>query len=289
MPFTLIRGTFRVVGASPDGDSVRFYPDNQDAFLIARLRVRTNAHGGAQLRLDAIDALETHYTPTNSRVRWHQPLDLAGAASSALLADLGFGAVQRDPDGNVTAASPAETRGHILTRFADVYGRPVSFVFSGERQRTPDLGSVRLEPAGLRASVNWRQLYAGLAYPTYYSKLFPDLRDELTAAVSEARDRGLGVWERDVTTTGFRLESRAQLSDHLIILPKLFRRLAEYLDLDTTGGASLARFEQFLQSSADALFTIPDGHSTTLDTLVHVRRQRIRLTVPPENIVFREK
>jgi len=49
-----IAGSFRIVGASPDGDSVRFYPNRRDAFAAARLRVRTNASGRANLRLDAI-------------------------------------------------------------------------------------------------------------------------------------------------------------------------------------------------------------------------------------------
>gem|GEM_PF-6948927 len=63
MPLTLIHGQFRIVGASPDGDSVRFYPTDPLVWDRARIRVRANAHGGVQLRLDAIDALETHYTP----------------------------------------------------------------------------------------------------------------------------------------------------------------------------------------------------------------------------------
>jgi hypothetical protein len=32
MPLTAISGTYRIVGASPDGDSVRFYPDDPNAF-----------------------------------------------------------------------------------------------------------------------------------------------------------------------------------------------------------------------------------------------------------------
>ena len=55
MPMFAIAGSFRIVGASPDGDSVRFYPNRRDAFAAARLRVRTNASGRANLRLDAID------------------------------------------------------------------------------------------------------------------------------------------------------------------------------------------------------------------------------------------
>lgn len=284
-----IKGTFRIVGASPDGDSVRFYPYNPDAFRVLNLLVRTNAHGGAQLRLDAIDALETHYTPRGGHVPWHQPRALGEAASSSLLEYLGFTNVERDERGTVVRATPEQVPGYILTRFADKYGRAVSFAFRGSRRRTADLVDVYLDAEGLRASANWQQLRAGMAYPTYYSKLFPDLREELSATVTEARSEGLGIWAEDVTTTGFRLTSRQQLTDDLVIMPKLFRRLAEYLELDTSGGASLDRFASFLETSDDRLFTIPDGHATSFDTLVHVRRQRLRLITLPEHIVFLEK
>ena len=67
MPLTVIKGQYRIIGAAPDGDSVRFYPNQLDAFNRAGVRgVRVNRGGGAQLRLDAIDALETHYTPASA-------------------------------------------------------------------------------------------------------------------------------------------------------------------------------------------------------------------------------
>ena len=91
MPMLCLAGTFRIRGSQPDGDSVRFFPD--DPALWARVpgapAVRTNAAGGAQLRLDAIDALETHYSPPASAPR-HQPLALAHAARDELLDWLGF-------------------------------------------------------------------------------------------------------------------------------------------------------------------------------------------------------
>ncbi len=74
MAMFLRAGSFRITGAQPDGDSIRFTPDDPANWdLITGTRVKRNASGAAQLRLDAIDALETHYgTP-----RTHQPLNLA--------------------------------------------------------------------------------------------------------------------------------------------------------------------------------------------------------------------
>ena len=72
MAMFLIAGSFRITGAQPDGDSIRFTPDDPAKWdlITGPNRVKRNASGAAQLRLDAIDALETHYgTP-----RTHQPL-----------------------------------------------------------------------------------------------------------------------------------------------------------------------------------------------------------------------
>lgn len=63
MPMLVIEGTYKVVGARPDGDSVRFYANRPDHWNLVGgpHRVRLNAAGGAQFRLDGIDSLETHY------------------------------------------------------------------------------------------------------------------------------------------------------------------------------------------------------------------------------------
>lgn len=290
MPMTLIKGRFRIVGASPDGDSVRFYPDDENAFASAGLKVRVNAAGGAQLRLDGVDALETHYRPRVSGAgMWHQPEREADAAAAGLLDRLGFETVQRDEDGTVVAASPESTPGYILTRFADTYGRAVATVFSGRRRgRQPDGGPVHLDVDELRRSANFHLVESGLAYPTFYSMLYVDLRAAMAAAAAAAREARRGVWERDATLAGFRLTSRRQLQDEVVILPKLFRRLVDYLARDDSGRVSLARFSDYLDARNDRLFTLPDGHATELHTLVEIRRQTTQLTVEPERIVFHE-
>jgi hypothetical protein len=101
-------------------DSIRFTPDDPAQWdLIKGSQVKRNASGSSQLRLDAIDALETHYgTP-----RTHQPLDLAHSAADELLDWLGFTDVVRDQNETVTSSTPDTTAGYILTRAADLYGR----------------------------------------------------------------------------------------------------------------------------------------------------------------------
>jgi hypothetical protein len=53
---------------------------------------------------------------------------------------LGFTDVQRDGE-RVTSSTPEQTDGYILTRFADKYGRAVSFAYAGSSDRD-DLSSV---------------------------------------------------------------------------------------------------------------------------------------------------
>jgi hypothetical protein len=289
MPMTLVKGHYRIVGASPDGDSIRFYPQDPGVWAAAGIAVRTNSTGGVQLRLDAIDALETHYTPPLAGSPWRQPVDLGDGAATALLELLGFRNVVRDDRGYVTSATPEQTPGYILTRFADKYGRAVVTAFPGGRRgRAVDGSSIYLDVDELHRSVNYQLLATGWVYPTFYSQLYVDLREGLAAAAVATRAAGQGVWAEDATLTGFRLASRAQLTDDLVVLPKLFRRLAEYLTLEETGKVSLNGFPAFLAAHDDRLFTVPAGQATSFDTLISRRGQTLTLTLPPEQIVFLE-
>lgn len=287
MPFTVITGQYRIVGAAPDGDSVRFYPTVRDAFDRARINVRTNATGGAQLRLDGVDALETHYAPESGGGSLRQPAEFADAAAARLLEVLGFKKVRRDDHQTVTSATPAETPGYILTQFADRYGRCVSFAFAGAAPAA-DLSSFHLTPEHVRTSANAVLLEDGVVYPTYYSKLFADLRDAMTGAVHAARAAGRGLWPSDRTTAGFTVRGRATLTDEVVILPKLFRRLVDYLGLND-GDASLAGLAGFLASQNDRLWIIPEGRATGFDNVIQVSGQEVKLLYPPEDLVFVEK
>jgi endonuclease YncB( thermonuclease family) len=287
MPMTLIKGEYRVVGAGPDGDSIRFYPDAADAWERAGLNVRPNAAGGAQLRLEGIDALETHYTPAVGDLRnLHQPHDLGRAAAAELLRLLGFEEVVRRDDEVVTSATPATRPGHIYTRFADKYGRAVAFAYAGTSDQ-PDLAAVFLDAAALAGSVNQQLLASGLEYPTYYSKLFVDLRAALNGAVEEARAAGRGVWPDDVTMKGVTVDSLATLTDVAVVLPKLFRRLVDYLSINN-GDVSLAGLPAYLASRDDRLVVVSTGQITGFDNVLVVDGQTVRMTRPPEDLVFIE-
>ena len=77
----------------------------------------------------------------------------------------------------------------------------IALVGRGDPPRD-DGASVFVDVDVLRTTANHHLITQGVVYPTYYRALFPDLRNEFTAAAQQARDSGLGVWASDATTTG---------------------------------------------------------------------------------------
>ena len=144
-----------------------------------------------------------------------------------------------------------------------------------------------LDAAALAGSVNQQLLASGLEYPTYYSKLFVDLRAALNGAVEEARAAGRGVWPDDVTMKGVTVDSLATLTDVAVVLPKLFRRLVDYLSINN-GDVSLAGLPAYLASRDDRLVVVSTGQITGFDNVLVVDGQTVRMTRPPEDLVFIE-
>jgi len=286
MPMLCLAGTFRILSTEPDGDSIRFYAD--DAAQWERVpgpnAVRTNAGGGAQLRLDGIDALETHYSPRGGGPL-HQPVALAHQARDELVRWLGFRAIERSGE-TVTAATPDELPGYLLTRGADVYGRCVALIGRGDPPAAS--GTQAMVRVGeLRRTANHRLIATGLAYPTFYLKLYPDLRAELVKQSHQARDANKGVWARDRTQKGVAVESLATLTDEAVLLPKLFRRLVDYLAINDRDVA-LDGFPAYLAQRQDPVFILSTGTYTGFDFVVSVRGQVVKLTTAPEDLVFQE-
>jgi len=278
MPFTLIKGTFHVSGYEPDGDSIRFKANDPAHWdKLAGPKVELNARKHAQLRIEAIDTLETHYKGE------HQPLKFARAAMEFLLSGLGITNVQFSASGlRVTAANDG-TPGYILSRTTEGKRRPVAFVFAGSTSE-PDGSALNLTRTRLKKSLNYKSVAAGLAYPTYYEGFFPDLRTTMTNAAVAARQNGKGLWPDDRTTTGFKVAGMTAVTERYVILPKLFRRIVAFLE----GGGSIAGFKQYLATHRDPVFELSNGHSTHLDTFVVVSGSKVRLTVKPEQLVFKE-
>jgi endonuclease YncB( thermonuclease family) len=284
MPFTLIKGTFHVAGYSPDGDSVRFQPQNPDLLVaLAGGPPRFNARGHAQLRIEGIDALETHYNPPSGGGSFHQPKAFAGAAMQALIAFLAIDNVVWSADGRTVVQADDGTPGYILCREVEKYGRPVAFVFAGDTTEA-DGSDVFLDPVRLADSYNFQALEQGLAYATFYTGLFADLRKVMGEAVLAARHQKKGLYAKDVTSSGFTVSSLGDLTDKAVILPKLFRRLSEYVS--STGTA--VGFKAALEQAREPVLDLVDANFTHFDTFIEQAEgsKRIRLTRLPEQLVF---
>ncbi|MEW1636347.1 nuclease [Streptomyces sp. NPDC093801] len=299
MPMLVIKGTFRAKGFEPDGDTVNFTPDNvADWRLVPGARpVVPRWDGSASIRLEGIDALETHYGDEKSPSGvQHQPLPLAHAAMQELLKQIGFTGFDRDDKDRerISSTTPEAVDGYILTRGADVFGRCVALV--GHRsQPAPNGYAVEVDERMLVKTANYQLLKAGLVYPTYYSE-FPELlRASLTAAAAAAAaapEPGKSVWEKDVTTTGVKVTGLQSLTadDGAVILPKLFRRLKDYLDLNPSD-PSLSCFRAYLAGAAEDHFYLQGKPEVFrgMHHVVEVDGDTVRMTHKPQEIVFVEK
>jgi hypothetical protein len=288
MPMLCIAGTYTVLATEPDGDSIRFTPDDAPTWKLVPgpHAVHVNAHGGAQLRLNGIDALETHYAPRGGGQVLHQPLELAHAAAAELLEWLGFRDVTREGE-KITAVRQDGLPGFLLTRTADVYGRCVALIGRGDPPGQ-SATEITVTTALLETTANHHLITTGLAYPTFYSKLYADLRKQLAHRSAAARDAGAGVYANDRTQTDVEIQALATITDDAVILPKLFRRLADYLHLNDDD-PSLAGFPAFLTQHDDRLYIIPTAETTGLDSIVDVHNQTVKLAWLPEQLIFDEK
>jgi hypothetical protein len=286
MAFTLIRGRYVVVGKSPDGDSIRFVPDNPGLLMLLR-GPKPNLKPGdsVQLRLEAIDALETHY---DQGLLKHQPLEIAEAAREALLTEVGITNVVWNEQRTRVESANDQTPGYILSRTFEQNRRPVSFAYAGAPGETErDGDDIFLDGTRLKKSVNYHLIAKGLAYPTYYTGLFASLRAEFDAATSAARAANVAnsVWAKDATRSGVQLPPLQNLTETDAVLPKLFRRLSQYFREQTT----LGDFVAFLKRDPDPCILIDGADPSDLHAFITVAGDRVSMTVDPERLMFLEK
>ena len=286
--FLLIRGAFVVIGKSPDGDSVRFVPDNAD--LLRQLknsdRIRTSRDGSVQLRFEAIDAPELHFGSSE------QPLGVE--ARDVLLKLMGFTRVAFTPNQTATSSTPERVRGAILSQAAEGNGRPISYVLleaSASSQR--DGSRVKLDDGLLRKTMNDAMLRNGLAYYTVYSSTPLAQREYFKAVALEARSKRLGVWAVD-KTPAFALETQSDVDvNGQLILPKLFRRATSYLQ-DVGKGKFSGNLKAWLIASRDTKVPEDDlvdigGMRRNLSDLVTINGSSVQFSGDPLEMVFVEK
>ncbi|GGT02003.1 lamin tail domain-containing protein [Nonomuraea spiralis] len=295
MSYTLLRGSFVIrypdlprQGPEPDGDTIKFRPDSPALVeTLARPSGRPPdlTARGISVRLEAIDALETHFQDTR------QELTGANAARDELLRLLGFTGVQffDDLPNKVRSADQDELRGHVLSNGIDANGRLIGFAFTGEHPG-PDGLAVFLDEALVDTSANARLLAAGLTYPAFYATLPATLRTHLAGVSRTARTKAspTGIWPRSAADPDGPAEvASLEALTGLVMWPKLFRRLVPYL---ATGASDLDGFDAWLRADPvnrdDAVFLLDKLEHGNLHDVIRASGTRIQLTAWPEDFVI---
>ncbi len=266
MPFKLIKGTFRPGLGRPDGDSIRFIPDDPNHISHLRQQGRPAKvnlrNGSVQLRYEGIDTMESGAL---------QPF-----SSDATTSNLRLCGVTNDVQ---------EARGHILSNQLGPHGRPIAFVFAGDTSEA-DGATVFVRPNDVLASVNVKQLERGHAYPLFYDTLFDDLRCRCAAVSLLAKEKGRGVWHKDVTTSGALWTG--DVKTLLPIFPKLWRRIDKYVKDDTYFDPQypFENLKPWIKQQRDERVSIPTRNIFTgFDDVVRVEGDRVSMSVEPHELV----
>jgi hypothetical protein len=319
LPFyVLIKGNFVIVNAfwqnkhdwlySPDGDSIRFIPDNLNHF-----RALYNVHnfifpekdvdhdgvqdrdGSVQLRFEGVDTPELHFEGHA------QPLGVE--ARDALLQWMGFTNVKYDADpkyaDRVIASTPAMIPGAILTMGIEKNGRVVSYVLlqnDVDALGANDGAYVHVDDVLLAKTLNWRLLEEGMAYYTLYTSTPYDHRVSLhnLASVAHGSNPPKGVWAVD-KTSGFTLKDHSSIGPGgSLVLPKLFRRCTSYLN--TVGKerfrGSLLEWicmNQYRPAEENDRVVISDKDEVVLSNLIEQCQDSIKFKSHPLDLMFVEK
>jgi len=293
MSYTLLAGEFVIrypdlprQGPEPDGDTIKFAPDNP-ALVEALPRVSGRPPGinarGISVRLEAIDTLETHFEET------HQELAGANSARDRLLALLGFTNVVffDDLPNKVKSADQDRVRGHVLSNGIDANGRMIGFVYAGDAA-DPDGAQIFLEPDRAAQSANATQLEEGQAYPAYYSSLPAELRNRFAEISRAARAANAGIFARSTADpNGAATVTDLAGLETLVMWPKLFRRLVPFL---ATGATSFDGFDAWLRADPvnrdDAIFLLDRLEHGNLHDVIVGTGHTIQLTVWPEDFII---
>jgi len=267
MPFTLIKGEFVPEAGRPDGDSVRFRPDDPTPLFMLKRRGKApkinERNGTIQLRFEGIDTMESKAAQPFSSDATKSNLELCGVA-----------------DGTGTA------RGYILSNQIGPNGRPIAFVYQGEPSESDD-ASVFLDSERMKESINCQQIERGHAFPLFYDTLFADLRKTLAEQVSVVRTAAQNVWASDVTNIGAPYSGPSSLATMPPIFPKLWRRLDKYSrDSDIADPNSLSEFKTYLESlREERVFVISESRVTGFDNVVQIDGNTVKLMYLPEDLI----
>lgn len=278
--YEVIAGTFHVKGFSPDGDSIRFQAKDQSHWEFFTWKGDAAAKKGdkrKQLRVESIDALETHYEG------YHQPRTFALAALESLLEMVDIKNVIYSLSQTKIVDADDGKSGFIASASIDPFGRPVSYLFPKSANLTDgaimDSNSLPIED-----SLNFELAREGLVYPTFYIGTDRAFAEKIRAVVARARKTKRGIWSID-RTSDFTLYDIRTLQEDILLVPKLFRRLVKFFDNNSDFGM----LSDYMKRQKDKLELWDGTKRDSLADLMKISGRRIQLKTPPEDILFNPK
>jgi len=288
-PYLLaLHGTYVIVGKEPDGDSVRFVADDPAKYglLYRNHLIRPSRDGSVQLRFEGIDAPELHYGTAA------QPL--GREARDKLLSLMGFqNVVYIQPRGTmVKEADPQPVGGFILTKAADIHGRPIAYALLEDAGLRDGAWTLVDDPL-LQRTLNAQMLDLGLAYYLGYTSNPIGHRRFLRGRAATARESQLGVWAVD-SSEEFRLVDQSSIDpDGALIFPKLFRRCTDYLKAVASGfQGNLTDWMQSVSRGSrheDDQVLLDDGTVVPFSSLILQRNDKISFQPDQLTVTFVEQ
>jgi endonuclease YncB( thermonuclease family) len=276
--YKVIAGTFHIKGFQPDGDSIRFQATNQSNWDFFEWETAADkATKKKQLRVESIDALETHYEG------YHQPRAFALAALEALLEMLRIDTVTYSLSLTQVVSANDGKAGFIASASVDPFGRPVSYVFPKDAKLT-DGAVMDSSELPIDDSINFQLAREGLVYPTFYTTTDRVFAEKIRAVVARARATKRGIWSIDRTSDFTLLDIRTLQEDNLI-MPKLFRRLVGFYE----NYSDFGKLEEYMKKQRDNLVLWDGTKKKSLADLMTFEGRRLRMTTPVEDILFSPK
>lgn len=275
--FHIIKGTFHVKGFQPDGDSIRFRAaksERWNQFKWAKKPTRTDPL--VQIRLEGIDALETHYNG------YHQPRAFGIGALEKLLAYLGITDVQYSLSVRTIIAARDGVAGFLAVATVDGFNRPVCLAFPASVS-LEDGAVLTSEQVPITDSLNYRMTLEGLVYPTFYTTTDAAIVRHISEATKIAREGQRGVWVID-RSNGFNFWDVRTLYDDILMMPKLFRRMTAFCERY----GDISELNAALKKDKDTV-RLADGSRTSLAQLIRVTGRSVEMLCLPEELFFLPK
>ncbi|MBI2377931.1 MAG: thermonuclease family protein [Deltaproteobacteria bacterium] len=279
----VIQGRLMIEGKQPDGDSLRFKAKQPDHYadLYRSYRIEPGKDGTVQLRLQGIDAPETHYGSAA------QPL--GDAARDRLLQVAGFKSWTLAENGKtIERSKPKSVPAAILTDRADAHGRPVAFVLVGRPIPASDGEPIAVGVALVRQTINFEMVASGDAYPLFYRSMPAAHRRVFRTAAEQARRNGLGVWSED-STSEFELRQQDDVGvNGALIFPKLFRRATDFLR-DRVESKSRFSLKAWMKARDEDDLVVHERTEVRLSSFIRQSSTKVRVLADVLDMVFVER